>query len=327
MKKIKITHPYGNWPLSRQIPGGGNVWGDYQFHINEDIEECDFWFILDDLPEKDSVKCLHENIVLIALEFPSIRPDIDSNFLKQFSSVHTFARSLDIHPKVLHVLPPFPWHIGIDNSTKNNPTRKYKCFDDFSFDKEIQKTKNISVISSNKNITTGHRLRLKFIDALRDNFGNEIDVFGRGINEFCDKWDVISPYKYHIVLENSYCQNGISEKLYDCYLGQAFPIYYGCPNVAEFFPDKSYLQIDIHNIDSSLQKIFNAVNNNYYEYSLPYIQEAKKLVLSQYNLFGYIKKYCEIFENSNSQKETIELMPEVSFEQNFIEKLKVIFKI
>ena len=34
--------------------------------------------------------------------------------------------------------------------------------------------------------------------------------------------------------------NLISEKLYDSYLGLAFPIYFGAPNSGEYFPKNSF---------------------------------------------------------------------------------------
>ena len=43
------------------------------------------------------------------------------------------------------------------------------------------------MISSNKAFTDGHRQRLKFVEALKEHFGENIDVFGRGINSFADK--------------------------------------------------------------------------------------------------------------------------------------------
>ena len=54
-------------------------------------------------------------------------------------------------------------------------------------------------------------------------------------NEIKNKFEVISKSKYHIVLENDSKHNLVSEKLYDAYLGLSYPIYYGAPNINEYF--------------------------------------------------------------------------------------------
>jgi len=101
----------------------------------------------------------------------------------------------------------------------------------------LPKSKLMSVITSSKDFTEGHQKRLNFVRRLKDYFGEDIDVFGRGIREVDDKWDAISPYKYHIALENSVYPHYWTEKLGDVYLSGAYPIYYGCLNLEDYFPE------------------------------------------------------------------------------------------
>ena len=212
MIKVKVTHPYRNWPLARQTPNNSGVWGDCQFFINDDIQECDYWFVFDNLFQEEKVICNPKNTIIITLEFPAIRPKINSKFLKQFDTIFSYSRQIN-HPRIKEILAPFPWHIGVNNTSNDTNSINYKIYDDFKARFVPEKPKLMSVISSNKAFTKGHRKRLNFVSALQEYFGKDIDVFGRGINDFSDKWDVISPYKYHISLENSSCKNGISEKL------------------------------------------------------------------------------------------------------------------
>ena len=76
---------------------------------------------------------------------------------------------------------------------------------------------------------------------------------------------LISNSKYHIVLENDSKYNLISEKLYDSYLGLSFPIYYGAPNINNYFDKNSLETIDINDIAGSINTIENAIENNLYE--------------------------------------------------------------
>lgn len=324
MIKVKVTHPYGNWPLARQTPNNSGIWGDCQFFINDNTQECDYWFIFDDLLKEESVICNPKNTVIITLEFPAIRPDINLRFLKQFSTVFSYSRQIK-HPRVIEVLAPFPWHIGVDNTNNCTITSNYKIYDDFNNREIINKSKLMSVISSSKEYTEGHKKRLKFIETLREYFGENIDIFGRGINDFADKWDIIYPYKYHIALENSSCKNGISEKLYDTFLGGAFPFYYGCPNINDYFPRQSFVSIDIDDISQSLRIIDESISNQLYEKSIENIQDSKMLILNKYNVFEIINHYCKndlSSRNTNSPRSLSRFLPEAYFNNSKTEKIK-----
>ena len=321
MIKVKITHPYGNWPLARQTPNNSGLWGNCQFFINDNTQECDYWFIFDDLLKEESVSCNPKNTVIITLEFPEIRPDINLRFLKQFSTVFSYSRQIK-HPRVIEVLSPFPWHIGVNNTNSSTTNIDFKTYDDFKTNSTLKKTKLMSVISSNKEYIEGHRQRLRFVSALKEYFGDKIDIFGRGINSFADKWDVISPYKYHISLENSSCDNGISEKLYDAFLGEAFPFYYGCTNVSEYFSPQSISLIDINQIDESLRIIDSYISNQVYEERINCIKQSKELVLEKYNLFNLIANYCSNDMENKYLYGLITLKPEAYFCNGTLNKAK-----
>ncbi len=315
MIKVKVTHPYGNWPLIRQTPNSSGIWGGCQFFVNDDIQECDYWFVIDDLPKEEMIVCDSKNTIIITLEFPAIRPNINLKFLKQFNTIFTYSRQIN-HPNTTDIIAPFPWHIGVDNTNSETVNNCYKVYDDFKTESIPNKTKLISVISSNKAFTEGHRKRLQFVDGLRKHFGENIDVFGRGINDFADKWDVIAPYKYHLAIENSSCNNGISEKLYDSFLGEAFPFYYGCNNVSDYFSSRSFVPIDIDDIDKSIKIIESSILNQTYEVSVQHIQKSKNLVLDEYNIFNIMSNYCKsnsIVQENNNKKLTIKVKPESYF--------------
>lgn len=328
MIKVKVTHPYGDWPLARQTPNNSGIWRDCHFFVNDNTQECDYWFVFDNLLQEESVVCNPRNTIIIILEFPAIRPNIVLGFLKQFDTVITYSRQIN-HPKTFDFIASFPWHIGVNNTNSSTTTTGYKVYDDFKSQLTPDKPKLISVISSNKVDIKGHRERLKFVEALKCHFGERLDVFGRGINDFADKWDVIAPYKYHIVLENSSCKNGISEKLYDSFLGESFPFYYGCPNTGDYFPNRSFVSININDIDGALRIIDSVILNNVYEKSIQYIKKAKNLVLDKYNIFNLMTNYCEKerpYQTTDNAKLWVSLKPESYFSSSKISGIKKFLK-
>ena len=113
------------------------------------------------------------------------------------------------------------------------------------------------MICSSKKITDDHRVRLLFAEKIAEYFGSDIDWFGDGVNTIENKWDAVSNYKYHIVLENESRNFLISEKLYDSYLGLAFPFYYGGSNVNSFFSEDTYRSIDVLDIKKSIELVPN----------------------------------------------------------------------
>jgi len=88
-----------------------------------------------------------------------------------------------------------------------------------------RKSKDVSMIASNKNFTAGHRLRHDVMNRL----GSNIDlVCGRGHKPFEYKLDVLKDYRYSIVIENGRYETYFTEKLIDCFMTGTVPIYWGC---------------------------------------------------------------------------------------------------
>lgn len=136
---------------------------------------------------------------------------------------------------------------------------------------------------------------------LKKHFGNKLDVYGRGINDFGDKWDVIAPYKYHIVIENSRTNNYFTEKITDVFLGMAFPIYYGCPNLASFFPDDSFAEINIHDFEHSVKIIENSIASDYFDRFHSSIEKSRQLSLEKYNMFNMMAEVLDSIPASSKQ--------------------------
>lgn len=308
MKIIKISTPTGGKPFIRQLPSLNQVWDSCQFFINENIPECDLWVVYGGIKEKESTMCTPDGTLFITAEPPSVKK-YNNKFLKQFSAILTCQKNLH-HPNLILKQQALPWWVG-HKFNKNLENGEYsKTYDELKKINSVEKNKTLSIIVSNKNFTKGHRKRLDFLKKLKESFGNNIDIFGIGFNEINDKWDAIAPYKYHICIENSSLENYWTEKLSDAFLGMSYPIYYGCTNIHDYFPNNSLSTIDISNPEEAIEKIKSIIEIEVYEKSKFSIQKARNLILEEYQLFPMLTKYANE-QIEPKTKKLVTINPEV----------------
>lgn len=251
MKIVKLSFHY-DWPLFRQTPQCLGEWGDYKFIIDRDLKECDFWIIYTEYGlETETVRCNPENIIFVPGECYNTSPRFSQKFLDQFGMLVTVQRELN-HRNIKLLHNANPWFIG-------------KSYDELQALGIPKKSKLISVISSNKVFTEGHRKRLDFVEKIKSHFGDQIDVFGRGIKDFDDKWDVIADYKYTIAIENDDSEDWVTEKFFDCLYARTLPFYYGCPNLENIVNKDTFIRIDIDNLEESIKTIEKTIEADEFE--------------------------------------------------------------
>jgi len=93
------------------------------------------------------------------------------------------------------------------------------------------KTKVCSMITSNKRMCAGHNFRLDWMEKLK----TKVDIFGRGINNFDKKEDVLADYMFSVTIENDKYSTYWSEKILDCFACGTIPIYHGAPDIGDYF--------------------------------------------------------------------------------------------
>lgn len=333
MISIKLSVPgFDRVDISQFIGATNNTLRGCVFHINrDDIKTADYWICLES-PYKRIEKCRikKKNVFFLTAEsaWPRFYYDneLRKNFLKQFGRIYT-CHDIDAD-NVVFDLPYLPWMINANHgqSIFSPHIRDRRFFEQLTF---VPKSKTLSVFCSNQTWTEDHKLRLKFVQALKAHFGEQIDWFGNGVQSLDKKWDGIAPYRYHIALENQSRNNVVTEKLYDTFLGLAYPIYYGAPNVNEYFDTNAFSTIDIVNLRGSIKKIEQIIESDLYEQSLNEIIASKNLVLSRYNLFERIADICLTAESTltpveQSVEEDIEIMAMNQFDvkQDLIAMLK-----
>jgi hypothetical protein len=311
IKKIKVSIPgeSNKLDISQFIESNDNQIGNIKFFINDDdLKEADAWFVLED-PIRTSETCVvpKNNILYFSAEasYPIGWYDNQKKYSKFFSQ---FSKVISCHPlihKNLEFEPPYlPWAINANHGTffKNH----FRDFDYLRSSSIPLKTKLISVICSNQEFTPSHKLRLRFVENLKKNFGDQLDWYGNGVNSVSEKWEAIAPYKYTIVLEGQSRNAIVTEKIGDAYLGGSYPIYWGAPDIDRYFPNCPRQDINILNFSETVKIIETILNSAKYENSINEISKAKNIVLNDFNfIYRFKKKFDSLSPHSSKSRITL----------------------
>ncbi len=277
--------------LLRRFPGSTPVWNHCEFLFDYNERDYDWLVVYDDLPPVkgerfglwvESLACPRDHTLLITSE-PSTVKTYGRQFIAQFGQILSSQEPWAVpHPRLIRSQPGLIWFYG--------RTGPHGAYDRLAEGTIPRKTKDLSTVcSSKKQKHTLHNRRYRFVQEVKKQI-SDMDVFGHGINPIHDKAEALDDYRYHLAIENHSCAHHWTEKLSDTFLGCALPFYFGCPNVFDYFPEDSLIQIDIFDPSASIERIKQAIRDKEYEKRLPAIQEARRLVLEEYSLFAEISK-------------------------------------
>lgn len=292
----------------RQFPHREPVWGQCRFVFDQSANEYDWLAVYDDLApvgtERFSTRCERlpcpsENTIFITAE-PSSVKIYGSEFLAQFGAVLTGQEAEVIrHPGLIHSQPALRWFYGLPFGTSVRASYDY---DRMAAATPPQKTGQVSTVCSNKQMAhTLHQKRFEFTRRLKAAMP-ELDQFGQGVRPIDDKAEALDPYRYHIAIENHISPHHWTEKLADAFLGYTLPLYYGCPNVSDYFPEESFVAIDIDDFEGTLALIRTLVEENAYDKRLSAIIEARRRVLEEYNIFAVLSREIERMESAENRQ-------------------------
>jgi len=260
---INLKHP-----LLLQTPGGRGQWKDANFILNEEVAECDAWIVYEGLFGKETTRCPANQVMLITGEPSDIRI-YEPGWLRSFDRVRTVQPDIS-HPHRTVGHTALPWYLG--------PGYDQLVSTDFP-----EKTDDVSVICSNKAMIGGHRRRLRFVERLLEL--SPMPRFGRGFRDLPDKWEGLAPFRYSVAVENSRHDHYWTEKIADCFLAGTVPIYWGAPNIRDYFPEEAMIHIDTLDPVEVARIIKTEATPEAYQRRLPALREAKRRVLEEYNLF------------------------------------------
>ena len=290
LSKFKPGHDGEGW--LRLFPKGEPLWGNCRFIFDRDERDYDWLVVYDELPSssgerhtlwEEQLACQPEHTLLITSE-PSTIKTYGSSYLRQFRWVLSSqeAWALRYHSGQLFEQPALTWFY----STRS-PRGDY---DNLVAHPPLEKTRLISTVCSSKQQKhTLHHLRFAFTMALKQRMP-ELEIYGHGMQPLDEKADALDSYRYHLAIENYAGQHHWTEKLADAFLGACLPFYFGCPNVADYFPEDSYIPIDIRDYEGSFAIIERAIANKLYEKRLPAILESRRLVLEKYGPIATIAR-------------------------------------
>lgn len=129
------------------------------------------------------------------------------------------------------------WIVAGEKDYKNNFTTNKKF--------------KLSFIKSAKRDLPGHQLRYE-IGSLFDKKYN-FEVFYP--KERIENKDVLfNDSMFHVTIENTQHDNYFTEKLIDCFMSYTIPIYWGCPNVCDYFDPNGIITFRTKN---ELESILN----------------------------------------------------------------------
>jgi len=302
--KISMSGQPNDLNIQQFVGNNDNVIENTKFHLNSTLKEADYWFVIEGLNTSDET-CVVDPKKIIYLNFETSYPKdyFLNNYIKSYmKQFYLKYGSYNFYDDAYIFDTPFvPWLINSKNNQSifDEHKRDINYFKNLNY---LQKNKMMSVICSTKKITDNHKARLNFVYKLKEHFGDNLDWYGEGVEEINSKWAGISDYKYHIALENDSRNNLVSEKIYDSFLGLSMPFYYGAVNISEYFPDDSYVNIDIMDLKKSIDVIEKNITENTYENNLEKIVDAKNLVLTKYNLFYRIFNIIKNLEEQGDKK-------------------------
>jgi hypothetical protein len=75
-------------------------------------------------------------------------------------------------------------------------------------------------------------------------------------------------YQFSLVIENSRQANYFSEKLIDCLITKTLPIYWGCPNISNWFDTRGWIILESESIAELRMKTRVMPNYNDYQESI-----------------------------------------------------------
>ena len=305
--RVKVISSLPDAIWLHQFPHNEPVWDTCEFIFEREAREYDWLLVYDDLPARigeskkisfEPLACPRAHSLLVTTEPSSVKIYGD-DYTRQFGAVLTSQPAWALpHTNRIFSQPALHWFYGVGS-------RETVPFDTMLAHPPTEKSRKVSMVYSPKAMRhTLHHHRSRFMRWLVKHMP-ELDTFGRETaRKLDDKADCLREYRYHIAIENFIGDHHWTEKLADPFLGLALPFYYGCPNAADYFPEESFISIDIHDPAGALDIIRAAIANKEYEKRLPALIEARRRVMFEHNLFAVAAREIARLHQANAPVES-----------------------
>ncbi len=285
MTRILLSTMHTPWPWLRQTDDGAGRHRSTLVCVNESADQADLLVVYDEPHAPITTTLPPERRILFITEPPEVKV-YPPAYLRQFGMVVSPFKPWKYEGDLRIGQPCLNWHFGV-NFVPVSAKLDLAAMRTMTPPKKEQA---LSVVCSSKTFTRQQHQRLAFLDALKSSLGERVIHFGRGFREINDKANGIAPFKYHIVLENNTIPHFWTEKLADAYLGFAMPLFSGCANVAEYFPQDSFVPLDLRDIPAAVERVAEVLEQDPYDAALSSILEARRRVLEDYNLYSVLDR-------------------------------------
>ena len=126
----------------------------------------------------------------------------------------------------------------------------------------VNKPFEVSYLTSSKNWCPGHALRQQIFDTLPSALGTlKVNKHRSPPRLSGAERTATFQAQYHIAVENAQWNNYFTEKILDCFLMRTMPLYWGCPNLGEYFNLDGIMQFDT--VDSLVLLLKNLTTGHY----------------------------------------------------------------
>jgi hypothetical protein len=292
---VRIIRPWDNPQWLRQTASGSGLWGGVQF-TEEAVESPDFAIVCNHVEETIRLNVDPSRLWLIVQE-PPIR---HYNWLRQGYPI--FGRVFGPDPLLCRDTRHswqhgcLPWHVD-------------KSYEECSSGVFEDKPVDLTWITSNAGSHPGHKKRMRFLERLKE-AEVPLRLYGRGFDFIQDKWDALAPARYGLAIENFSGPHYWTEKVADCFLAGTFPLYWGCTNLADYFPAESFEWIDIDDPKAPL-RVAEILRSRLAEERREAILEARSRVLEEHQFFPFMSARVNehVRKHPHAKKRTVRLSP------------------
>lgn len=282
MIKVNILSRFDRERFRRQLDLNRFPANEFRFceNSNEDII-WDMVVVFEGVNTPQTVKVKEGGLIFISGEPPSSET-YPHAFTNQFDWVVTCHEKIRHNNKIL-AQQALNWHYAYNRTNKTYS----KSFNDLVNMPIPNKSKNISIITSNQRMMPGHSRRMKLIDKLLKKQGEKINLYGKGFKYIDDKAEALDDYYFHVCIENSCVNHYWTEKIADPLLSYTVPIYVGAPNIADYFDLKglpTFSVDDVDGISKFIDRIAECPQREYNRY-IDFLKFNRNKLLNDYNIY------------------------------------------
>jgi len=112
-----------------------------------------------------------------------------------------------------------------------------------------------------------------------------------------DKKPCFNNSMFHLTVENSQNQNYFTEKIIDAFITKTIPIYWGCPNISEFFDIRG---IYVFKDENEAIDIMNSLTEEDYYSRKKYIENNYQISIYYAEIFKRIENILDQIINLNN---------------------------